>query len=96
MSKFQSRAVIIDAVQLTRQRAFDYHRGVELLPNGLVMEIGSRREEGDILEFWCHTRQGDVQAELDDWIIQESDGSGCYPCKPDVFEARYEPLQRRQ
>jgi hypothetical protein len=27
-----------------------------------------------------------------DWIIQERDGIHYYPCKPDVFEQRYELL----
>ena len=29
-----------------------------------------------------------------DWIITEMiDGSGFYPCKPDIFEATYEPVE---
>lgn len=27
-----------------------------------------------------------------DWIIREPDGRGFYPCKPDIFDATYEPL----
>ncbi len=26
-----------------------------------------------------------------DWIIPEPDGRGFYPCKPDIFEATYDP-----
>ena len=26
-----------------------------------------------------------------DWIIPEPDGRHYYPCKPDIFEATYEP-----
>lgn len=28
-----------------------------------------------------------------DWVIAEQDGSGFYPCKPDVFAATYEPTE---
>jgi hypothetical protein len=27
-----------------------------------------------------------------DWIIPEPDGKHFYPCKPDIFEATYEPV----
>jgi hypothetical protein len=36
-------------------------------------------------------KQGLVTVDLGDWIITEQDGSGFYPCKPDVFERTYEP-----
>lgn len=35
-------------------------------------------------------RQGLVEVHLGDWIIREADGSGYYPCAPDVFAAQYE------
>ena len=28
-----------------------------------------------------------------DWIIPEPDGQHFYPCKPDIFEATYEPVE---
>lgn len=28
-----------------------------------------------------------------DWIITEPDGEHHYPCKPDIFEATYEPVK---
>lgn len=30
-----------------------------------------------------------------DWIIDEGDGLHFYPCKPDIFEATYEPADAR-
>ena len=29
-----------------------------------------------------------------DWIIAEPDGEHYYPCKPDIFEATYEPVEQ--
>ena len=28
-----------------------------------------------------------------DWIIREPDGNGFYPCKPDIFVNRWEPIE---
>lgn len=28
-----------------------------------------------------------------DWVIREPDGKGFYPCKPDIFVARWEPIE---
>lgn len=33
-----------------------------------------------------------VPVEPGDWIIAEADGSGYYPCKPNVFAATYDPV----
>lgn len=38
-----------------------------------------------------HTLEGVMRAELGDWIIQGVQGE-LYPCKPDIFEATYEPV----
>jgi hypothetical protein len=40
---------------------------------------------------WIDTRQGGHNVCPGDWIITEPDGNGHYPCKPDVFAAKYEP-----
>lgn len=37
-------------------------------------------------------RQGLVEVHLGDWVIRESDGSGYYPCAPDVFAQSYEEV----
>ncbi len=81
--RFRSKPVEIEAVQMTAQRLFDWENLVERLPNGVWFD-------GTVMK--CESRNGHVAADVDDWIIQESDGSGCYPCKPDVFAVKYEPL----
>jgi len=37
-------------------------------------------------------KQGYVPVNPGDWIIAEPDGSGFYPCAPNVFAAKYEPV----
>ena len=38
------------------------------------------------------TLEGDMQASVGDWIIRGIAGE-FYPCKPDIFEATYEPVE---
>ena len=38
-----------------------------------------------------HTLEGDMKASKGDWIITGIKGEQ-YPCKPDIFEKTYEPI----
>ena len=38
------------------------------------------------------TLEGEIRADLGDWIIKGVKGE-FYPCKPDIFEATYEPAE---
>jgi hypothetical protein len=38
------------------------------------------------------TLEGEMKADVGDWIICGVKGE-FYPCKPDIFEATYEPVQ---
>lgn len=40
------------------------------------------------------TREGTMRADVGDWIIKGIQGE-FYPCKPDIFEATYEPVGHR-
>lgn len=42
--------------------------------------------------FLVHTREGDLEAEHGDWIIKGPTGD-FWPCKPDHFAAKYEPIE---
>lgn len=56
------------------------------------------RDRGPIVcfdgEFWVETIHGQRAVLADgDWVILEPRGTfHAYPCKPDIFEASYEPL----
>jgi len=39
-----------------------------------------------------HTLEGDMVAEIGDWIITGVKGE-IYPCKPDIFELTYDPVE---
>lgn len=42
-------------------------------------------------EIDLSTLEGTMRANLGDWIIKGVKGE-FYPCKPDIFEATYEPF----
>lgn len=82
MAKYRKKPVVVEAVQYFRSGVFDEplksHPGIALCPNSdrdYVQTIHGER---------AHLTDGD-------WIIAEPDGVHFYPCKPDIFEATYEP-----
>lgn len=54
---------------------------------GLFVGEADRNEAN---QFLIHTLEGTMAADLGDWIIRGVKGE-FYPCKPDIFEATYEP-----
>jgi hypothetical protein len=77
VAKFRKKPVVIEAVQYTGQEE-DY-RAI-----GLCNCTGERLLHIDTLE-------GAMYASPGDWIITGVKGER-YPCKPDIFEATYEPV----
>ncbi len=88
--KFRKKPVVIEAVQLrwdTWSEMCDFAnvgrleeghpQGVELSDNRIGMNIP--------------TLEGVMLASEGDWIIRGVKGE-LYPCKPDIFEATYEPV----
>ncbi len=45
-------------------------------------------------EMTIHTLEGDHHASVGDWIITGAKGEQ-YPCKPDIFEQTYEPVEEQ-
>ena len=83
MSKFRKKPVVIDAMRWTGHNQFDLMRWASELQaearwyfNGPSIHI--------------ETLEGVMTASPGDWIIQGGKGE-FYPCKPDTFEATYEP-----
>lgn len=79
--KFRSRPFEIEAVQFNK--AGDHPE---------VKEV-----QDDVTgKFWIGTRSGVAFVKPGDWIITEPDGSGHYPCAPEVFAAKYEEITEKQ
>lgn len=83
MPKFRNKPIQIEAVQFLGQR--------------LPMIEGLADEGHASASCFVTTIHGQrTLVSYGDWIITEPDGEHYYPCKPDIFAARYEPLTENQ
>ena len=100
MSKFRKKPVVIEAVQWTGCNVLEVYSFMHPKPS---LETASARERWSDFEDH-HIRKdwhiktledgpnGEAKhvASVGDWIIRGVKGE-LYPCKPDIFEATYEP-----
>ena len=93
--RFRKKPIVIEAEQL----CWKNWSGMTLL-EGIVSEKNPARtvstfsdmcgEGPEYIEVTIPTLEGDHVAKHGDWIIRGVKGE-VYPCKPDIFEATYEP-----
>lgn len=82
MAKFRKKPVVVEAVQWT---GANFAEVAQLSYN----IMGPYGQEDAHLEI--STLEGRMTANKGDWIIKGVKGE-VYPCKPDIFEATYEPV----
>ena len=82
MSKFRKKSVVIEAILWLGNNIDEMG---SFLPE-VTMEYVSRGFPITII-----TLEGKMEANVGDWIIKGVKGE-FYPCKPDIFEATYEPV----
>ena len=93
MSKFRKKPVVIEAVRLTYAEwdngawAGDPFSEEPSWLTGLELAV----EGGEYRGWYIGTLEGKMLAAPGDWIIKGVKGE-LYPCKPDIFEATYEPV----
>lgn len=99
--KFRKKPIVIDAIKwsgmekdLKKVLKFiaDGHKDFNHLPktNGYIHAgVGYTPPTG---ELTIPTLEGDHTASPGDWIIRGVKGE-FYPCKPDIFEMTYEPIE---
>lgn len=92
MARFRNKPIEIEAYQLTKGLIEAIVLDKLEVP-GLKLTRADfhpgRRTVGDA-RFCVVTIHGqETPVVVDDWIITEPDGTHHYPCKPDIFEARY-------
>jgi hypothetical protein len=81
--RFRKKLVVIKAVRWTGdnwEEIAAFHRGDHFTITGMP--------DGNYLNIM--TLEGVMQARPGDWVIEGVKGE-VYPCKPDIFEATYEP-----
>lgn len=80
MAKYRKKPVVIDAVEWTGE-----------LSMSVTNLTGFSRISQDGGDLIIHTLEGDMRANVGDYIIKGVHGE-CYPCKPDIFAATYEAV----
>lgn len=97
--RYRKKPVEIEARQLTEVAHHDVYLWVEEHvgsfdvndTNTPIPDQGVSIDAGDGC-IMIATLEGLMRATLGDWIIKGVKGE-FYPCKPDVFEATYEPVE---
>ena len=95
MAKYRKKPVVTEAFQMTQ----DHSRTTKDWPEWLC-EAADRANGAPGSIWWtvlddCFmigTLEGAHKVTVDDWIIQGVVGE-IYPCKPDIFEATYYPVE---
>ena len=81
--KYRKKPIVIEAIQFTG-----------LASVGEVMDFcptfDAEDSSSSVINFIIPTLEGNMRVSIDDWIIKGIHGE-FYPCKPDIFEASYEP-----
>ncbi|MBO6550740.1 MAG: hypothetical protein JJ964_14110, partial [Rhizobiales bacterium] len=96
MPKFRKKPVVIEAFKWTgdTSQEDDPVWMSEAIERGDVWFVGAEEvvSGSAIIDsaMMIKTLEGDHRATLGDYIIQGVKGE-IYPCKPDIFEATYEP-----
>jgi len=87
MARFRKKPVVIEAFRLHPNDGL-----TRPLPPGWLIDAIVNNQVQIVPEGKAHivTLEGVMTADVGDWIIQGVKGE-IYPCKPDIFEATYEP-----
>jgi len=84
--KFRKKPIEIEAMQFTLEnKDIVYHWIAEKR-----MNVYPSFENGTPC-LMIPTLEGEMTASINDWIIKGINGE-FYPCKPDIFEKTYEPV----
>lgn len=94
MAKFRKKPVVIEAMQFPGLPSVGYPRdeieAMERFDDWLESNQGDLKCKYRGNSVIIPTLEGEMTASPLDWIIRGVQGE-LYPCKPDIFEATYEP-----
>lgn len=85
MPKFRKKPVVIEAVQFVNEE--DYEKVCSFVGDRLFHKYMTPPQN-----LIIPTLEGNMEASPGDWIIKGVNGE-FYPCKPDIFEKTYEPVE---
>jgi len=95
--RYRKKPIVVEAFQMTEERRWDHSEWPEWLHMAWNTEgEGSLFIDPDqkpLVMLTIGTLEGGVyRVSWGDWIIRGVHGE-LYPCKPDIFEATYEPIE---
>jgi len=90
MRKFRKKPVVVEARQFTLQIAGSESAWKELA-DWCKGSIRGTRLRAEMREIAIQTLEGEMRADVGDWIIKGVDGE-FYPCKPEIFEKTYDEV----
>lgn len=82
MPKYRKKPVVIEALQFNKS----------VTPDTLRETFGCNPVTFEIPRFYIDTLEGRMEVSLGDWIIKGVNGE-FYPCKSEIFEKTYEPVE---
>ena len=89
--KFRKKPVVIEAIRWTGDSSqLDDFLGSQNWTRADAREIAWEHDDPEEVVIWNQAEKGWVPAPVGWWIIRGVQGE-FYPCKPDIFEATYEP-----
>lgn len=97
MAKYRKKPVVIEAIQYTGHNGWQIENWAKengsnrVILQSPVLEATEDNPTGAYLQV--QTLEGIMTASVGDFIIKGVSGE-FYPCKPDIFEKTYEPVER--
>lgn len=86
--KFKKKPVIIEAVQWTGDNVSEI---LDFVGHLDIRMTNHTKNNIEVCDLYINTLEGSIHASEGDWIIKGVHDE-FYPCKPDIFEETYEPL----
>ena len=91
--KFRKKPVVIEAIQIEKRMDLaspDWW--AEAVQSNAVTLQGMGKFTRDMPCVFIPTLEGVMRGDAGDWIIRGVSGE-LYPCKPDIFDMTYEPVE---
>ena len=90
MKKFRKKPVVIKAIHFTDKNKDMVYNTLSVIKQNITPFFNK-----DVSCLIIPTLEGEMVANLGDWIIQGIKGE-LYPCKPDIFEQTYEEVSETE
>lgn len=96
MYQFRKKPVVIEAFRFDGDligsdgKPYVPEWAMTAFKNGILFY--QSQNDGPPCELFAKTLEGDMHVSVDDYVIQGVSGE-IYPCKPNIFEMTYDPVE---